>query len=93
MIFELAAFEPGREITLVTPGGGRGERLFGRVFVSYRTAPDGPDATRLLAKLRVVPPPGLRGRLLAALLPWGDLVMMRKQLLTLARLAERSAAP
>jgi hypothetical protein len=93
LIFELAAFEPGCELTLVTPRGGRGERAFGRVALSYRAAPDGRAASRLLAKLCFLPPPGARGRLLGALLPWGDLVMMRKQLLTLARLAERSAAP
>jgi len=60
--------------------------------VSYVAEPAIPDATRLLAKLRIVPGGGLRGLALRHLLPWGDLVMMRKQLLTLARLAERSAA-
>jgi hypothetical protein len=92
MIFELAAFEWGSHLTLVTPAGGPGERLFGRVWVTYRVAPEGASASRLLAKLRVVPPPGLRGWLVAQLLPLGDLVMMRKQLRTLARLAERSGA-
>ena len=91
-IFRLASFAAGDHLTLVTPRGGRGERLFGRTWVSYRVVA-GASETRLLAKLRVLPPPGLRGRLLAALLPWGDLVMMRKQLLTLARLAETRGAP
>jgi len=91
-IFRLASFAWGRHLTLVTPAGGAGERLFGRVWVSYVVTPEARE-TRLLAKLRLLPPPGLRGRLLAALLPWGDLVMMRKQLLNLARLAETRGAP
>jgi len=90
-IFELASFEPGRSMTCVIRQGG-GERAFGRVWVSYVAEPAIPDATRLLAKLRIAPGGGLRGLALRHLLPWGDLVMMRKQLLTLARLAERSAA-
>ncbi len=87
-LFELRSYTPDREITLATLGG-RGEALFGRIGVTYRVVPDGPDRCRLLAKLRAQYPPGLRGRLLAALLPWGDLVMMRRQLLNLKRLAER----
>ena len=92
-IFEIAAFEWGRHLTLATPEGGRGERLFGRTWVTYRVVPCGEGASRLLAKLRVAPPPGLHGWLVAHLLPLGDLVMMRKQLLTLARLAELGDEP
>jgi hypothetical protein len=91
-IFELASFAWGEHLTLVTPAGGRGERVFGRIVGTYRVVPEGDDASRLLVKLCVAPPPGLRGRFVARLLPWGDLVMMRKQLRTLARLAERSSA-
>ena len=91
-IFEIAAFEWGSHLTLATPAGGRGERLFGRTWVTYRVVPEGERASRLLAKLRVAPPAGLRGGLVARLLPVGDLVMMRKQLSTLARLAERGGA-
>jgi hypothetical protein len=68
------------------------ERAFGGVWVSYVAEPEGADATRLLAKLRVAPRGGLVGFAQRRLLPWGDLVMMRKQLLNLARLAEKSAA-
>ena len=76
-----------RELTLATKSG-RGERLFGRLGVTYRVEPEGAGRSRLLVKLRAQYPPGLRGRLLSALLPWGDLVMMRRQLLNLKRLAE-----
>jgi hypothetical protein len=92
MIFELASFVWGDHLTLATRPGSRAERLFGRVSLTYRVAPTGPASARLLVKLCVEPPPGLRGRLVATLLPWGDLVMMRKQLRTLARLAERGPA-
>ncbi len=87
-VFELRSFTPGRELTIASRSG-PGAGLFGRVGVTYRAVPVAPSRTRLLVKLRVEYPPGLRGRLLAALLPWGDLVMMRRQLLNLKRLAER----
>jgi hypothetical protein len=92
MIFELASFVWGDHLTFATRHGSRAERLFGRVVGTYRVVPTGPASARLLVKLCFEAPPGLRGRLVAALLPWGDLVMMRKQLRTLARLAERGPA-
>ena len=46
---------------------------------------------RLLVKLLVRYPGGVYGAFLRAFLPWGDLVMMRKQLLTLKALAETAA--
>jgi hypothetical protein len=91
-IFRLASFAWGDHLTLALPEGGRGERAFGRLWVTYRVVPEA-SATRLLAKLRVASRPGLRGRLSGALLAWGDLLMMRKQLLTLAHLAETRGAP
>ena len=71
----------GRIIT-VTPG----EQLTGRImdaFVSYVLVPDGSD-TRLLLKIVTA-----GWRALAPLLSIGDLIMARRQLLNLARLAER----
>ena len=59
--------------------------------VTYWARAQGPERTRLLAKLRVVPQRGLFGRAMRVLLPWGDLVMMRRQLLNLKALAEVNA--
>ena len=87
-IFVLESFEPGVQITLGTPAGSRGAALFGSVRVSYWARRASAERTRLLVKLRVVPAPGAYGRAMRALLPWGDLVMMRRQLLNLKRLAE-----
>ncbi len=87
-IFRLAEFEPGRSITLRSRG-----TVFGDVVVTYRVcdAPAG-AGSRLVAKLLVAPPAGPLGSLPArSLLAVGDLVMMRRQLLNLARLAERDA--
>ena len=53
-------------------------------YGSFRAA----TACRLLAKLRVGYPGGPLGWLTRIVLPPGDLVMMRRQLLTLKRLAE-----
>jgi len=90
-IFLLEDFEPGAHLTLVTPRGSRGARLFGVVRVSYWARAQSADRTRLLAKLRVEPTRGLHGRAMRAFLPWGDLVMMRRQLLNLKALAEATA--
>jgi len=89
--FQLEDFEPGVQVTLATPVDSRGARLFGLVRVSYWARAETPERTRLLVKLRVVPAPGLWGRAMRALLPWGDLVMMRRQLLNLKALAEATA--
>jgi len=92
-IFQLEDFEPGVQVTLVTPAESRGARLFGVVRVTYWARAEAADRTRLLVKLRVVPAPGAWGRAMRAFLPWGDLVMMRRQLLNLKRLAEATARP
>jgi len=75
-IFRLTSFERNRQITLRAKA----------TAVTYATRPFG-ESTRLL--VRVLFAPG--NRLLAAAAPalaLGDLVMMRKQLLTLKELAE-----
>jgi hypothetical protein len=90
-IFQLEDFEPGVQVTLGTPIGSRGARLFGVVRVTYWARAEAADRTRLLVKLRVLPAPGVRGRAMRAFLPWGDLLMMRRQLLNLKALAEATA--
>jgi hypothetical protein len=86
MIFRLASFEPGRSITLDSTTA-----LFGRVVMTYLVTPTTSDTSRLVAKLAFVAPRGLYGALMRRILPAGDLVMMRKQLLTWRALAERDA--
>jgi hypothetical protein len=81
-IFKLASFAHEEHITLRTR----------RTAVTYAVRPvDG--ATRLVARVLFDPPgPRLGAALAAQALALGDLVMMRKQLLTLKSLAERDAA-
>jgi hypothetical protein len=95
-MFRLASFEEGRSITF-----GANSWLFGRVAMTYRAVPadagddtgDNTDAStcRLVVKLALGWAPGLHGAVMRAVLPPGDLVMMRKQLLNLKALAERDA--
>jgi hypothetical protein len=54
--------------------------------------PDRAGRSRLVVKLLTAPGPGLVGAVMRRLLPAGDLVMMRRQLLNLKALAEASAA-
>jgi hypothetical protein len=86
-IFELVEFEPDRHLTLLMR---HGRAVFGDVAVTYGVAPRTGERSRIAVKLLVRYP---RARAVAGrLFPLGDLVMMRKQLLTLKSLAERSAA-
>lgn len=87
-IFRLVDYEPGRSITLLSRG-----RVFGAVAATYAAVPAGPDRARLVVKLCVdYSGMGPHRHLLRPLLAPGDLFMMRRQLLNLARLAERDAA-
>ena len=90
-IFELVEFEPGRHVTLRLRDRGLASRLFGSVAVTYLVIGDVAGPTRLLAKLCVRYPRAPLGWVMRMLLPPGDLVMMRRQLLNLKCLAERPA--
>ena len=90
--FHVAAFTPGRELTILTRPR---SRLLPPFAVSYVIEPSG-DGSRLSAHVRVSAPSALPQPLARAVLMGlcaGDLVMMRKQLLNLKRLAERDALP
>jgi hypothetical protein len=81
MIFQIAAFEPGVEITGVGRPGPT--RRFGPMACTYRVVPAGAHASRLIGRL------DLTAKRAGTAIAWGDLVMMRKQLRTLAALAGR----
>lgn len=87
-IFRLESFEEPVHLTLVTPEGGRGEQLFGQMRCTYWVRPANDASVRLLVKLRLAPTQGALSRFAKAALGWGDLVMMRRQLLNLKALAE-----
>ena len=87
MIFRLVEFEPDRMITMVSDA--TATRIFGAISLSYQVEPVGAGC-RLVACLDVTAR-SRAGRLRADLLTIGDLVMMRKQLLTFKALAERPA--
>jgi hypothetical protein len=87
-IFDLTAFERDVHLTVRIKPETPPERLFGDVVVTYLIVPWNEGGCRLLAKLRVRYPPGLVGGLGRIVLPPGDLIMMRRQLLNLKRLAE-----
>ena len=76
-MFALQSFVDGEHITLRSKG----------VAVTYAVRPQG-DGSRLHVRVLFEGSP-IVGRILAL----GDLVMMRKRLLTLRSLAEREAAP
>jgi hypothetical protein len=81
-IFSLVSYVTGEQITLRSR----------RTAVTYAAIPSN-GSTRLLARV-LFDPPGSRvgAALVGRALALGDLLMMRKQLLTLKALAERDAA-
>jgi hypothetical protein len=83
-IFRLVEFEPGESLTILHRG-----RAFGKVACTYWAKRVGDERSRIVVKLVWSPArSGPVGRLERALLPPGDLVMMRRQLLNLKELAE-----
>jgi hypothetical protein len=89
-IFSLVDFERNRHLTIRIKPRSSAFRTFGDVACSYLIIQDEPNSCRLLVKLVAKYPPGIRGRLMQTVLPWGDLIMMRRQLLNLKKLAEKS---
>ncbi|MEO7423449.1 MAG: SRPBCC family protein [Ornithinibacter sp.] len=85
-IFRAVEVAPGEELVLRTRGRA-GSRLFGDVVVGYAVRPAAMGC-RLVAVFHLAGGSTRASRLRHAALAWGDLVMMRKQLRTLAALAE-----
>ena len=75
-IFKLVSFEQDRQLTLRLKPKSSASRTFGDIAVSYVIYPlieDGkPTRCRLIVKLVANYPPGLKGTMMRALLPWGD---------------------
>jgi len=87
-IFRVAEQRRDSHITIVlaTP---RARAKFGDIAITYAVTPIA-GGTRLAVKVLVRYPRRGVWSCMRALLPWGDLIMMRKQLLTLKALAERN---
>jgi hypothetical protein len=94
-IFNVVSFEapsPDAAWAITIAGNRRARRffgIFGPLAVTYRVVPAA-TGSRLVAKVCAAPR-GPLAPVVRLLLPWGDLVMMRKQFRTLRALAERDA--
>lgn len=86
-VYDVTAVTPGEQWTGRT--GPLAQRLAGPLGVTYAVHPDG-AGSRLVCRM-VVPGATRLQRARAQALAWGDLVMIRKQLLTLKAYAERDS--
>jgi hypothetical protein len=88
-VFRLVDFEPDVQLTAQVD---RVRAAFADTAVTYLVRPGSDGATRLLVKVVFhYPGPGFARPLLRRALSLADTVMMRRQLATLKRLAERDA--
>ncbi len=88
--FDLVDFECPRHITLRLRQDAWEARFVRDVAVSYLIVPRGADTCRLLVKVIVRHRRGALGWFTRVFVPWGDLIMMRRQLLNFQELAERT---
>jgi hypothetical protein len=66
-----------------------GHDIFGDTVVSYVILPGDEGSCRLLVKIRIRYPRGILGWVMGLILPPGDWLMMRRQLLNFKELSER----
>lgn len=86
--FVIACFEPDRHITLRLRPDAFEARFLSDVAVTYAVIPAA-EGCRLVVKILLQYPPAFLSRVLRPLIAWGDLIMMRRQLLNVKGLAER----
>jgi hypothetical protein len=89
-VFLIVAYEAGRTLTL-GPRSRVAAALFGTLYGTYVVTPRGAGASRLFVKVNANYPRSLYGRLVGGIMPWIDLIMMRRQLQRLKMYAERHA--
>lgn len=90
--FELVDFEHGRHLTGRLKQNTFEARAFGGMAVSYLIVPQSSSGCRLLVKIVAKFRRGPIGWFMRVFLPWGDLIMMRKQLLNFKDLSEQAAS-
>ena len=91
-IFTLTSFTPNEHLTIRLKPSRSAKSVFGDIAVSYLIVPISNHSCRLLVKLAVHHSHTVTGRLMRSFLPWGDLIMMRRQLMNLKLLAEKHSS-
>jgi hypothetical protein len=91
-IFELLDFKRNQHITIRIKKDIFALKFFGDTGVSYLIIPQSNGKCRLIVKLLVRYPQGILGVLMRLMLPWGDLIMMRRQLINFKELSEMVSA-
>ncbi|WP_022664762.1 hypothetical protein [Desulfospira joergensenii] len=89
-IFDLIDFQQNVHLTLRLDK--RLRKVFGDTIITYMIFRQKQDVSRLLVKILVRYPRGIAGILLDKLLPPGDLIMMRRQLINFKGLSEEGSA-
>lgn len=89
-IFELIDFEKDRQVTIRIRKSLLAYKGFGDTVVSYLIKTENAESCRLLVKILLQYPRGVLGWLTHRILPLGDLIMMRRQLLNFKKLAEET---
>ncbi|MCX6006973.1 MAG: hypothetical protein NTZ34_06890 [Chloroflexi bacterium] len=86
--FEITSVENKRHLTIRIKKGSKESKVYGDVAVSYVVLPENKEQCRIIVKC-LIHYPKVIGLLLRLVLPWGDLIMMRRQLLSIKRVAEQ----
>jgi hypothetical protein len=86
-IFKLVEFEQNRHFTIVLDDK-QAISIFGDIAASYVLVPMTPNTCRLILKGHIRYPRNPFWSWIRWVMPWGDLLMMRKQFLRLKHLAE-----
>lgn len=88
-IFDLVDFEKNNHFTCRIKKNTIWYKIFGDNVVSYLIIPVSKTECRLLVKLLVKYPRGVIGLMMQIILPLGDRIMMRRQLLNFKKLSEK----
>ena len=89
LIFELVEFEHDRHLTGVARPAA--QRVYGPIAITYQVNPTAAASSRLIGRLDAAAR-SLPARVRRSAVAVGDVLMMRKQFMTLKELAERDAA-
>jgi hypothetical protein len=86
-MFGLVEFEQDRHLTLALDRPGA-MRVYGQLALTYMVIPRSDKSSRVIVKVLVRYPRQGVWQAMRWILPWADMIMMRKQLLTFKALAE-----